>query len=399
MTPLQRARGSAVAIFAMNGIIAFSFVPRLLEIQADLGLDDASLGLVLAVGTVGGLVVGPVAGVLVHRWGAIPVAVVAGLVMAPALAMIGFAGTAVVLAAALFVLMGGDAVMDSAMNSRGLEVESAYGRSIINSFHGWWSLATIIGSGLGSLSAVLGVPLPVFLTVMSVATAVVLLLVLGAGSGVVPEVAHARNANTEHLNRRKTLAVMLRGGGAILAVFIVAAIIVEDVPVRWGSIYLGEITSGTTAASNVDIWIAVTYFALTASMTIGRFLGDRVFDLVGPAVVVRVSMAVVAVAMTGAIVVATPAAFVVACSLSGLGVATLFPAAMRAAARLPGVTPAMGVALVSWFSRVGFVLSPLLVGLIAGRNDVRAGLAVVVVAAVVLVIVASVVGRREHVPR
>ena len=106
-----------------------------------------------------------------------------------------------------------------------------------------------------------------------------------------------------------------------------------------------------------------------------------------------------AVAMTGAIVVATPAAFVVACSLSGLGVATLFPAAMRAAARLPGVTPAMGVALVSWFSRVGFVLSPLLVGLIAGRNDVRAGLAVVVGAAVVLVIVASVVGRREHVPR
>ena len=38
---------------------------------------------------------------------------------------------------------------------------------------------------------------------------------------------------------------------------------------------------------------------------------------------------------------------------------------LRAAARLPGVTPATGVALVTWFSRIGFVISPLAVGLIA----------------------------------
>ena len=49
MTPLQGSRVGATAFFAINGILGFSFVPRLAEIQADLGLDAAGLGVVLAV--------------------------------------------------------------------------------------------------------------------------------------------------------------------------------------------------------------------------------------------------------------------------------------------------------------------------------------------------------------
>ncbi|MEY3734114.1 MAG: hypothetical protein RL347_1473, partial [Actinomycetota bacterium] len=51
MTPLQRSRVGATAFFAINGIVGFTFVPRLAEIQGALGLDDAGLGVVLAVGT------------------------------------------------------------------------------------------------------------------------------------------------------------------------------------------------------------------------------------------------------------------------------------------------------------------------------------------------------------
>ena len=71
-------------------------------------------------------------------------------------------------------------------------------------------------------------------------------------------------------------------------------------------------------------------------------------------------------------------------AVSGFGVATLFPAAMRAASRLPGVTPATGVALVTWFSRIGFVISPLAVGLIAQGAGIAWGVGIVVVAAVAI---------------
>ena len=383
MTPLQRSRLGATAFFAINGILGFSFVPRLAEIQADLGLDAAGLGVVLAVGTTGGLVVGPLAAPLIHRWGAVPVASAVGLLSLPPLVVMGWASIPAVFAIAFFFFWAADAVMDSAMNTRALEVEATYGRSIINGFHAWWSLGTIIGSGLGALSAIVGIPLGSFLSVLALLSAAALILVWFGGTGAVPEAVQRRNdhgsGDTHHLSRRGALTVMLASGGALLAAFIMGAVLVEDVPARWGSVYL------TDRLADPGTWIAVTYVALTSAMTLGRFTGDGLSERFGEVRWIRWSMAAVALAMGVALVVGTPRAFVIACAVSGFGVATLFPAAMRAASRLPGVTPATGVALVTWFSRIGFVISPLAVGLIAQGAGIAWGMGVVVVAALMII--------------
>lgn len=393
MTPLQRSRVGATAFFAINGILGFSFVPRLAEIQSTLGLDAAGLGLVLAIGTAGGLIVGPVAAPLIHRWGAVPVACAVGLIALPPLVVMGWTTLPAVFALAFLLFWAADAVMDSAMNTRALEVEAAYGRSIINGFHAWWSLGSIIGSALGALSALVGVALGPFLTGLAFVAAAALIVVWSSGTGAVPEGEQTRNddasGQTHHLSRRRALAVMLAAGGAVLAAFIMAAILVEDVPARWGSVYL------TDRLSDPDAWIAVTYVALTSAMTLGRFTGDRVVERFGEVPWIRGAMATVAVSMTVALVLGTPLAFVLACAVSGFGVATLFPAAMRAASRLPGVTPAMGVALVTWFSRIGFVISPLAVGLIAQGAGIGWGLGVVVLAAVALIPLAGVLRVRR----
>ena len=383
MTSLQKSRVGATAFFAINGILGFSFVPRLAEIQADLGLDAAGLGVVLAVGTAGGLVVGPLAAPLIHRWGAVPVASAVGLLSLPPLVVMGWASVPAVFAIAFFFFWAADAVMDSAMNTRALEVESEYGRSIINGFHAWWSLGSIIGSALGALSALAGIALGPFLTGLALIAGAALLVVWVSGTGAVPEGEQSRNdgasGETHHLSRRRALAVMLASGGALLAAFIMGAVLVEDVPARWGSVYL------TDRLADPGAWIAVTYVALTSAMTLGRFTGDGLVERFGEVRWIRWSMAAVAVAMGVALVVGTPLAFVIASAVSGFGVATLFPAAMRAASRLPGVTPATGVALVTWFSRIGFVISPLAVGLIAQGAGIAWGMGVVVVAALVII--------------
>jgi hypothetical protein len=383
VTSLQRSRVGATAFFAINGILGFSFVPRLAEIQSTLGLDAAGLGVVLAIGTAGGLVVGPLAAPLIHRWGAVPVASAVGLLSLPPLIVMGWASIPAVFAIAFFFFWAADAVMDSAMNTRALEVEATYGRSIINGFHAWWSLGSIIGSALGALSALAGIALGPFLTGLALVAGAALLVVWVSGTGAVPEGEQSRNdgasGETHHLSRRSALAVMLASGGALLAAFIMGAVLVEDVPARWGSVYL------TDRLADPGAWIAVTYVALTSAMTLGRFTGDGLAERFGEVRWIRWSMAAVAVAMGVALVVGTPLAFVIASAVSGFGVATLFPAAMRAASRLPGVTPATGVALVTWFSRIGFVISPLAVGLIAQGAGIAWGMGVVVVAALIII--------------
>lgn len=394
---LRRARIATVGFFAINGVVGFSILPRLAEIQQRAGLDDAGLGIALAVGTAGGLVVGPVAGVLVHRWGAVAIAGLMSILGLPGLIVLGFASSGIAVAAGFFVLLAADAVMDAGMNTRAMQIQVAYRRTIVNSFHGWWSLATILGSGLGAGSAIVGISLPVFTAGIAIAAVIATVVawrfdrVSFDGVSIATEsLPDVRDANS----RRAAMMTMLRGGGFGLVVFIMLAVTVEDVPVRWGSIYLEGLSSTATT-------IAVAYLVMTSAMTIGRFLGDRIVDRFGQARVIRGSMLIVAVAMGLALIQGSSLAFIIGSGICGLGVATLFPAAMQAASQLPGVSAAMGIAVISWFSRVGFVLSPLIVGLVAQGAGIRAGLALIVVAAAALVLIAGVVGgsanaRRRH---
>ncbi len=390
---LLRVRVATSGFFVINAIVGFSFLPRLAEIQSKAGLNDAGLGVALAVGTAGGLVIGPLAGVLVQRWGAVPIAGIMGLATLPGLMAVGFATNGVALAAAFAALLAADAMMDTAMNTRALQVQGVYGRSIINSFHGWWSLATIIGSGIGALSAVLDVSLSTFVIVIAGISGIALLVVWRMDSVTIQAstTVHSQTAPESALDtpRRTALSLtssLLRSGGVLLIVFIMAAVIVEDVPVRWGSIYLVDLDQSA-------LIIGLAYLSITSTMTIGRFIGDRMVDRWGGVRVIRFSMALAAGAMTMALLLGGAPAFIIAAAIGGFGVATLFPLAMQAASELPGVSAAMGVAIIAWFSRLGFVIAPLAVGLIAQAASIRAGLAVFVVAAIVLVFVAQAVAR------
>jgi hypothetical protein len=59
---------------------------------------------------------------------------------------------------------------------------------------------------------------------------------------------------------------------------------------------------------------------------------------------------------------------------------------MHAADELPGLPRGTGLTIVSWLLRLGFLLSPPIVGLVADATSLRLGLVVVPLAAVVIVV-------------
>ncbi len=79
-----------------------------------------------------------------------------------------------------------------------------------------------------------------------------------------------------------------------------------------------------------------------------------------------------------------------------VGVATLVPAAMHEADALPGLKPGSGLRFVSWLMRLGFLLSPPVVGLVADSADLRAGLLVVPLAGALVVLLAGVLQPRRR---
>ena len=67
---------------------------------------------------------------------------------------------------------------------------------------------------------------------------------------------------------------------------------------------------------------------------------------------------------------------------------------MHAADELPGLKPGAGLTIVSWLMRVGFLLSPPIVGLVADASSLRVGLIVVPLVGVVVAVLAGVLSRR-----
>ncbi len=89
--------------------------------------------------------------------------------------------------------------------------------------------------------------------------------------------------------------------------------------------------------------------------------------------------------MGAALLVPTVPGTIVGFGLTGLGIATLIPAAVHGADQVPGLRPGVGLTMVSWLLRVGFLAAPPIVGAIADATSLRVGLLVVPIAGVLVI--------------
>lgn len=363
-----------MALFAVNGATYNSLVPRFPALRDGLGLSNTELGTAIAAFPGAALLVGVLAGPLIARLGSGRVAAGVSLVGAALLPLVALAPSWWALAGALFLLGITDAWTDAAMNAHGLVVQERYGRSIINGLHATWSIAAV-GAGLaGAGAAGLGIPVTVHLAVVGVVLVVTSAVAWRSVLVPAPSAAAPDDAPGTGL---RALVTSWRTIAPLLAVagLMVCSGAVEDSSASWGAVYLrDDLGAGPFVAG-------LPFVAFQATMTVGRVAGDRVVDRFGAARVARTGASVAAVALLGALLLAHPAAAVVGWALAGLGVATLFPLGFAAAGAVPGVRAGDGIAVVGFLARLGFLVTPPIIGSIADASSVGTGLLLVPVAA------------------
>jgi MFS family permease len=115
-------------------------------------------------------------------------------------------------------------------------------------------------------------------------------------------------------------------------------------------------------------------------MTLGRLTGDRAVDRFGQRRVVQAGGAVTAFGMGLALAFPSMWTALIGFALAGLGVATLIPAVYHAADELPGLSTGSGLTVINWLLRVGFLLSPPIIGVLADATSLRVALLTVVLA-------------------
>lgn len=404
---VRRARVAVAVLFLTNGALFANLVPRYPEIKAGLDLGNATYGLAVAAFPAGAITAGLAAAALVRRFGSAHVAVAGTVLTAAGLLLAGLAPALPLLVVALFAAGAMDAFTDVAQNAHGLRVQRRYGRSIINGFHALWSVGAVVGGGMAAAAIALDLPLGVHLAITGSLFAVVALVALrwclpgldgevsdavaaeaeasaspGASAG--PALVGAGAAAPALTSRARTAAVL-----AALVLVAVAGTLVEDAGSTWAAVYLsGSLGAPATIA-------AAGFVALAGAQFVGRLVGDRLVDRFGQRAVARTGGALVLVGTGLALAFPSVPGTIAGFAAAGFGVATLVPAAMQQADELPGLRAGTGLTLVSWLMRLGFLLSPPIVGLVADATSLRAGLLVLPLAGLVVVLLAGVLAPRR----
>jgi hypothetical protein len=377
----RRALRSVGLQFLVNGVVFASFIPRLPEIRTAIDVDLDRLGLLLTLGSLGGIAGSFLVSSVLSRFGTKRTMTVGALGLAATLPVIGFSTNAPMFVAGLLVMQFFDVMTDMAMNMQGSWLSGRRSVPVINRLHGLWSLGSVIG-GAGAAAVATSVSLRTHLVVVSLVLLATVAYVIPGLLKVDEHVNDADSARTAGRTFRISPTVV------IFAVMGAGAIAIEFVPSDWAALRL---TDDFGLAAGVA---GLGFVAFTTGMVTGRFSGDTLTARLGPDTMARATMIVAATGIAIATLIPWNVATIVGLFIAGTGVAAVFPRLYDDAAKAPGrpgaLLGAMGVG-----SRLGALATPVAVGALAESPlAVGSAMAVVALPAAVMVFVVREYARR-----
>lgn len=309
-------------------------------------------------------------------------AMIAFVLMLPLLPLFGLAPSIFILGIVIFAIGAVDSVLDAAQNGHGLAAQRQYRRSIINNMHAFWALGTVFGALIGAITLALDFSLTWSLFFVSV---IGLLGALTTFHWLLPKSLDTSNFQDELAEEIRSDHLRSIDPGSVAPA---------------GSFTRFHIRSMLTALGILTVLgvdgaqVGLGVVAFTVALTIGSFIGDSFVNRFGERLVAQVSMGITAIVLAAALIAGNFYAYIGACIVFGLGIATLFPAAMHAATFVKGTNPETAITVVSWISRAGFVFAPFMVGLIAHKMGVTWGISIAVFTALILIPLSRVLQSR-----
>lgn len=397
---LRRARVATGLLFLTNGALFANLIPRYPEIKASLAMTDSLFGLAVAALPLGAILFGLFAARLIRTFGSGFVAVFMSLILAGSFAMTAFAPAIIFFSLALLIAGGADAIADVSQNAHGLDIQEAYGRSVLNSFHALWSLGAVIGGLMAAGALLIDLKLTIHLAVSAGIFSVIALIAwsmtlpakVTRRSNGVGEGSASRDAKRAELQRGQRIALRNPVTLAVLGALVLMAMtgaVVEDAGNSWAALYLSTSLGATNAIA------ALGFTSLVAGQLVGRATADGFIDRFGQRRVIRTGGLIIAVGMGLAIAIPTVPTTLAGFALAGLGAAPLLPAAYNRADDIPGLRPGVGLTVVSWLMRLGFLLTPPMIGALSDMLSLRWALIVVPVAGAITVVLARVLPGRS----
>ncbi len=362
----SRARVATAAGFMTQGLILLSLTTRLPDFQDKWHLSDVTLSLVLLMMVLLAGVGSVVAETLAKRRDSALLLRSGLLLIAVAVPVLCLAPTTAVYVAGMAGYGIGLGIVDASTNMQAVALEHRYGRPILPSFHGAWTLGGVIGAVIGLATAEMSIEV----------TALV---------GLIPLiVAFGPFLPRDHGPTELATEVAVPWRPIILVGIAMVLFYMVDTGVQtWGPLFLDH------TFTTPERYVALSALAYLLASGAVRIAGDKLVSRLGVVLILRVGAVVGAGGLAVVVFSPTWQIAVGGFAILGAGVAVVAPLSFSAAARIAGAaedgvefSPAVRQARVdaviarfNQFNYMGALLGSVMTGLV-GSGDLRIGFAV-----------------------
>ncbi|PSL49104.1 putative MFS family arabinose efflux permease [Chitinophaga niastensis] len=368
----RHTRIAVSALFFLTGLCFASWASRIPDIQQTLGLNDAGLGGVLLALPVGSIISLPLAGVLVSKFGSRQVLIIAAVAYGAVLPVLGLAQTSWELSIFLVFFGFCGNLANIAVNTQAVAVEAMYGRSVMASFHGLWSVAGFTGAAIGT--AMVGLHLaPVyhFLLITAIAWTIILLTM----NRIVPHVSN-ENGNQPLFGKPDMFLLTL-------GIIALCSMICEGTMFDWSGVYFRRALHVRDGLSGAG------YAAFMSTMASGRFVADRLTTRFGVKKMLLLSGILTATGLMVAVIFPYFLTAMFGFMLVGAGVSAVVPLVYSAAGRSTVLSPGMALATVSTIGYLGFLFGPPLIGFVAQATSLGVSFSMIAVMGAAIAVMSS----------
>jgi MFS family permease len=356
VSDLRRTRWAVAAGFFLQGLVFASIVTQAPRIKDRFGIDDGGLTLILVLVAVLSGVGSVLAGLVAEQRSSAVAFRLALLTIGVGALLVGVAPAVPLLVGAFVVYGLGVGAVDAGMNMQGVRVQEAYGRSIMASFHGLWSVGGILGALYAAGVAEVDLPFSASLAVVAVVTV------------VVSTVAAARFVDArEHDPGLSAAGLDLPWRPVLVFGLVVLVFYAADTGIlTWSSVYLEDALDASTSIA------PLAYGAYQGGALVSRFGGDLVVRRLGAAAVVLIGTTVGLVGLLTVVVSPVPAVAIIGFFVTGLGLAILAPLSFAAlAAAVPPGARDVAIARMNIANYLGAIMGGGLIGAAASAEHLR----------------------------
>ena len=377
--PKEKIRFAILTFFFAQGLCMASWASRIPDFKDVFAANYAFYwGLILFMIPVGKFVAIPLAGYLVSRLGSRTMVQVSILGYAISLLCVGLAHEVYLLGFLLFGFGVFWNLCDISFNTQGIEVERLYGKTIMATFHGGWSLGACTGALIGFVMIWLGVA-PVWHYMLI--SAIILLIVLAGrkylqeatlredeeslpNSGTASQV---EAPNVFRLLFRKPEILLLQLG--LVGLF---ALIVESAMFDWSAVYFESVV-------NVPKSLQIGFLVFMVMMAAGRFLTNYAYQLWGKKKVLQLAGSLICIGFfISALLGNTFDSMVMKVIINslgfmlvGLGISCIVPTLYSFVGAKSKTPVSIALTILSSISFIGSLIAPLLIGAITQAFDIR----------------------------